>query len=68
MIYKITIQPKPKKRKLKKYILKTITAIMAVICMLSICAVDSESLIPLIAFGISFGWLSLFAWANGYTE
>lgn len=48
----------------KNKILKIKLAINVVICLLSIMALDSESLIPLIICGISATWLLLFTIAN----
>ena len=54
--------------KIKKFILKTITLIMGIIFVISICSLDSDKFyIPLAALVVSGGWLYLMAWANGYT-
>ena len=47
-------------------ILKTITTIMGIIFMVSICSVDSESYVPFIALLLSGTWLAFMAWANGW--
>lgn len=62
------IKPNKTSRKIKRIILKSITWIMGLIFILSICALDSEAFyIPLITMGISGAWLYLMAWANGWT-
>lgn len=60
-------KPNTKALKIKRFILKSITLIMALIFILSICLLDSEKFyIPLAALVVSGGWLYLMAWANGY--
>ena len=53
-----------KSHKVKKYILNGITTFMFFLFWFSICAVDSESWIPLILVVVSLVWLWGFAWAN----
>ena len=53
------------KRKAHNFILKTITVIAAIMLMLSICALDSPSCIPLIVCVVSISWLGIVAYANG---
>ncbi|MBE7053870.1 MAG: hypothetical protein E7391_06330 [Ruminococcaceae bacterium] len=55
-----------KKSKIKAFVLKTITKIMAVVWLLSMTALDSESSIPVVACFISLAWIALFMYANGY--
>lgn len=49
---------------MKNKILKTIIAATALIFILSVCLVDSESYIPFAVACISFGVLILFGYAN----
>lgn len=57
--------PKHAKRsKAKKYIINSITFVMFVICIFSLCALDSESWLPTIMFIPSLGWCLLYLWAN----
>lgn len=51
-------------QKIKNAILLTITRIAAVVLIVSICCVDSASIIPIVAFLLSMTWLVLFAYAN----
>lgn len=60
----ISKHSKPKSRRVKKYILNSITAFMGVLFWLSICALDSESWIPVISALVAVGWMCLFALAN----
>lgn len=53
-----------KPSKAKKYIIETITAIMTILFLVSICAIDSESIIPAAVMVVSLGWIALYAWAN----
>lgn len=53
------------KRKLKNMILKTVFSITGGVCLISACALDSKSWIPLIVCVITFLLLMLFAYANG---
>lgn len=56
-------------KKIKSFILKTITCLMALVFVISISMLDSEVFyIPLIAMIISGAWLYLIAWANGFTK
>ena len=60
---------KPSKigRKIKRFVLKSITYLMGIIFILSILALDSEKFyIPLITLVISGAWLYSMAWANGW--
>ena len=52
------------KSKIKNAFLKITTTVMAVVLFLSVCLMDSESNIPMIAGIISLAWISLIAWAN----
>lgn len=50
---------------MKNIILKGVTWIAALVLITSMCCMDSEDLsIPLIAFGVSGAWLSLFGYVN----
>ena len=53
-----------------KYIInlidKAITAVMAVLCFVSICALDSISWIPTIVFVVSGAYLAFAAYRNGW--
>lgn len=53
-----------KRSNTKKYIINSITAIMVVLFFASLCAVDSQSYIPLITTTISLCWICLYSWAN----
>ena len=55
---------KRKRHTAKYYIINSITFVMAVICLFSLAAVDSESWIPFIAFIISCGWCCLYMLVN----
>ena len=52
------------KRKIKNFILKSITWVASILFLLSACALDSESMIPSIVLLVSMGWLALFIYAN----
>lgn len=55
--------------KAKKIILKGITYIMGIVCLLSELSLDSEPyLIPAITLVISGAWLWIFGLANGWFE
>lgn len=47
---------KKKFRRIKNSIIKAITAVMSLILLLSMCAMDSET-IPVVAFTVSVSWL-----------
>ena len=47
---------KKKFRRIKNSIIKAITAIMSLVLLLSMCAMDSET-IPVVAFTVSASWL-----------
>lgn len=55
-------------KKVKNFILKTITWIMGIICILSVCSIDSPTWIPTIALVVSMAWLIPFGFANGWFE
>ena len=50
--------------KIKNAILKTISIIAVLIAVLSISALDSPSILPLVTLWASMGWLALFTIAN----
>ena len=50
--------------KIKNAILKTISIIAVLIAVLSVSALDSPSILPLITLWASMGWLALFTIAN----
>lgn len=50
--------------KIKNTILLMITRIAVLVLIISVCCVDSASIVPLITFGVSLGWLVLFVIAN----
>lgn len=52
------------RRKLHDFIIKAITVLMVWTFMLSVCLIESESIIPIIAMLVSMAWLGLFALAN----
>ena len=52
------------KKKIKNAILYTITFTALVLWILSVLALDSETLIPMFTLAISGGWLFAFMWAN----
>ena len=37
---------------------------MTILFLVSICAIDSESIIPAAVMVVSLGWIALYAWAN----
>lgn len=49
---------------MKNKILKTITAVAAIVAMFSACSVDSKSLLPCAVLVICLAWLLLFGYAN----
>ena len=51
-------------KKFKNFMLKATTAVSAVLFMISVCALDSESIMPAIIAFISLGWLFLVVAAN----
>lgn len=53
------------KKKLHNIVLKTTTVIAAILFMLSICALDSNSCVPFVSGMISLSWIALIAYANG---
>lgn len=53
-------------RKAKDIAIKAITYISGIVFMISICSVDSDSWIPIIALILSGMWLTYYAWACGY--
>jgi hypothetical protein len=52
------------KCKIKNAILKSISTIAVLIAVLSVSALDSPSILPLITLWASMGWLALFTIAN----
>lgn len=52
------------KCKIKNTILKSISTISVLIAILSVSALDSPSILPLITLWASMGWLTLFTIAN----
>ena len=54
------------KNKTRIKIIKAITAIMAIVFVLSICAADSNPLLSLVTLLVSGTWLYLVAYANGW--
>lgn len=56
------------KKKLKNAIILTITAVMFVLWVLSVLAVDSTTNIPIFTLIISTIWLFYFMWANDMIE
>ena len=52
------------KCKIKNTILKSISIIAVLIAVLSVSALDSPSILPLITLWASMGWLALFTIAN----
>ena len=53
---------------MKNNILKGFTFFMAFIFLLSACALDSESYIPVIICVLSGAYLTVFAYVNGYLD
>lgn len=51
-------------RKAHDMILKVVTYIAISLFIVSACAIDSSSVIPLAVLGISLTWISLFCYAN----
>lgn len=49
---------------MRKKVLKAVTIIAAIMFMLSVCALDSDSYIPIIIAFACEGWLALMAYAN----
>ena len=56
------------KKKIKRGIILTITAVMAAVWCIAVCAIDSASPIPFLALVASTIWLVMFACANGFFE
>lgn len=56
------------KKKVKNAILYTITFTALVLWILSVLALDSETLIPMFTLVMSGGWLFAFMWANDMIE
>lgn len=54
-----------RKNKIHNYILKTITTIVAIIFALAVCALDSDSWIPMNICIVCLAWLLPFAVING---
>lgn len=59
------MRKKRKRKKIKNFILKSITWCAGVLFMISVCAADSPSWIPSIVSMVCMAWLALFAYANG---
>lgn len=57
-----------RRRSMHDRILIAINYAVGAVTAIAACAMDSESMIPLIVFSIGVAWLSLFAYANGYME
>lgn len=55
-------------KKVRRFILLSITWIMGIICLLSVLSIDSPTWIPTIALVISAAWLIPFGYANGWFE
>lgn len=55
---------KKTRAKIKNAILKSISTISVLIAVLSVSALDSPSILPLITLWASMGWLALFTIAN----
>jgi len=53
-----------KKKSLRVRTLKTITIIAAVLFILAVCCMDSDSYIPVIVGFVCEAWLALMAYAN----
>lgn len=53
---------------MKNTILKSITAVMSTIWVLSILLIDSVSNVPLVMFWLSTAWLAYFGWCNGWFD
>ena len=52
------------KAKIKNAILKSISTISVIIAILSVSALDSPTILPLVTLWASTGWLALFTIAN----
>lgn len=59
---------KPMNKKIHKFIINAITAVMATICLCAIAGLDSNTVVALILIAISALWVVLYAWANGYIK
>ena len=57
---------KRRKRKAHDMILKVVTYIAISMFIVSACAIDSSSVIPLTVLGISLTWIFLFGFANDW--
>lgn len=57
-----------KSKKIKNFILKTVTGIALLIFFISAAALDNGSWIPTIMLVISGAWLTVFGLANGWFE
>ena len=51
-------------KKLKNIILKDMAYVMAVILIMSVCSIDSGSIIPVFTMGVSTAYLLIFYLAN----
>lgn len=51
---------------MKNKVIKTITAVMAVVWLVSVSMADSASYKPMITLAISTAWLVYFFWCNGW--
>lgn len=49
---------------MKNNILKTITAVAAILVFAGMCGADSDSLIPSVMMCLGMAWLALFGYAN----
>ena len=56
------------KKQLARNIRKIVTFIAVIILALSICAIDSQSFVPMIGCIVSAGWLGMYAYYNGYID
>ena len=54
------------RRKLRNIILKVTAYFMGIAWFVSACALDYDSWIPGVVFAVSFTWIWLFAYANGW--
>ena len=54
------------KRKIKNFILKGITTVAVIVLILSMCAADSESYLPMVTMALSLAWITPFAIANNW--
>lgn len=57
-----------KHRKFRNRILIAINFLACLVALASMCAVDSDSYLPIVALAISATWLCLSAYANGRME